>query len=89
MIDSVVSIKPDTLRCILLVCDTSTIAKEPNEVKTLQKRYFNTAVYWQFGYKVITNWRNVTYLDDKKRPLLKSIIVWNVLKPEAKEASTK
>jgi len=84
LVDSTVNIKTDTVRVIMLVCDTSTEIVQRTTVDTfgvmrlLPVSIYNQNVYWQFGYKVITYWRNITYLDDKKRPLLKSIIVWNV-----------
>lgn len=103
--------KTDTVRCLMLVCDTSekysiwpsfeidtaktriyadtskslhkdyaAIGKWTND--TTNRHYLND-VWWQFGYEVreygyMTLWppKEYTYLDQNKKPLSKSIVVW-------------
>ncbi len=75
---------PDTVRCVMVCIDTvnveglATTILFPNGNKLP-----SNAVYWQFGYVIKSKWDvwfngyppPAIYLDEKKRPLSKSIIV--------------
>jgi len=76
--DTLVQIKRvDTVKIVMLISDTS--------------YYRNPMAWWKFGYQVnkfipehwadfdrqvMVHWELVGYLDDKKKPLSKNIIVW-------------
>lgn len=72
----------DTARVLLIVCDT--VAKEyagiNNEIKLYDSR-----VRWQFGYEVTEYHYKIMgsktwYIDDKKKPLPKSLIIIKSIK---------
>jgi hypothetical protein len=76
----------DTVRCIMLVCDTSftclTSVLDVYENADSAKRFYEIKnrvphVWWQFGYAVDSIYSiKIKYLDQNKKPLSKSIIVW-------------
>lgn len=66
--------RKDTIKVIMQVCDTS----HSNYVEKTQK------IWWQFGHE-IKEWQSTAmgvyyhepiYLDQNKKPLPKSIVVW-------------
>lgn len=86
----------DTVRVIMLVCDTATqkyrdsewwnLEGKPQLVKDGIAYYKQPPVFWMYGYivndltiRIIEDWMPdppPIYLDDKKKPLSKNIIVW-------------
>lgn len=70
----------DTLKCIMLCCDTTaddshmyiTSQAEPKVFKIYHRN-----VWWEYGYEVVTNiWNvHVAYLDNKKRPFKSFVIL--------------
>jgi len=73
--------KKDTVKVLLLVCDTSKV--------------FYHSVYWQFGYevreitdylqvwenngtrmKLLPEYKHIEYLSEDKSPMKKSVIIW-------------
>lgn len=77
----------DTVKCIMLVCDTVDIS---NGSSTVFFIYRNTItgteigreqdhipyVFWKVGYACTTDSPYYKYLDENKKPLPKNIIVW-------------
>jgi len=72
-------VKPDTIKVMMLITDTSTlingyiaasVVKGYNVLKLIPAG-------WEFGDRqIMEHWEHDKYLDDKKKPLKKSIIVW-------------
>lgn len=66
----------DTIRVMLLVCDTAFI----------MRLYNKPVCWWQYGYEVVDLYetkltvayyvQSQNYLDQNKKPLSKSIVVW-------------
>lgn len=101
-----VSDRFDTVRVMLLYCDTAKWQKKytiyfdskADTAKSVEWLEADNQTYWQFGYEVRENeppifyydqamtpkfatpFRHVSYLDDRRRPLSKSIIVWQSIK---------
>ena len=74
--------KQDTIKCIMLVCDTLTDRPDTGVVFL----HHRPPVWWQLGYEVywvkelgdcgtMANWLP-EYLNENKKPLSKSIVVW-------------
>lgn len=66
----------DTVKCVMLVCDTS--LQEYNNYNCIgcQHSGYNPMVTWQTGYFYYTGVAHVAYLNENKKPLSKNIIVW-------------
>ena len=68
----------DTTRVIMLVCDTSWITSYTSYYKS-EKYQDRCDIYWQYGYMLCSYLGSlVGYLDEHKKPLDKSIVIWNV-----------
>jgi len=71
--------KYDTIPCIMLVCDTSNSLSDYvySDGTKVQYLTFISEARWMFGNFVINSGAiRGTYLDADKKPLEKSIIVW-------------
>ena len=67
----------DTTRVIMLVSDTLSDTVYTSYYKKI--KWYDVHVYWQYGYVVRLDWGQfVGYLDEHKKPLNKSIVIWNV-----------
>ena len=67
----------DTTRVIMLVCDTSWITSYTSYYKS-EKYQDSRDIYWQYGYVLRSYWGSLFgYLDEHKKPLDKSIVIWN------------
>lgn len=65
-------IQSDTVKCVMLVCDTSVYDNGRGFTITP----YSDRVTWMFGYSIQKWNERSVYLDDKKIHLKKSIIVW-------------
>lgn len=97
----------DTVKCIMLVCDTALrylIINDYNtsivsfDVKGQMKSfgykqdtlniYHSNYIYWQYGYELVNTDKDMyggyqrNYLDENKKPLSESIVVWQSIKAE-------
>lgn len=72
--DSIILPKPDTIKVIMLVCDTTRTGGAFD--------YTNPHVYWMLGH-LTNNWGPYEFLDPYKKPLSKKVIVWQykIIKP--------
>lgn len=80
-VDSIAAPKPDTVRYLLLLCDTS-----HNRSPYFEEIIFTTdqlaedyrrqqhQIWWDFGYRVSENWKTF-YIDERKNPIPKNIVV--------------
>ena len=68
--------KEDTVKCIMLVCDTSLQHYNNFDCVNCIRSGYNPVVTWQIGYSYHTDLIHVGYLDEAKKPLSKNIIVW-------------
>lgn len=76
--------KSDTVRCIMLVSDTSSKQHtsfkqqqvDENEYLIHSFKSYNYVTEWQYGYVIRNPFYWSKYLDDKRKPLPETIIVW-------------
>lgn len=66
----------DTVKCIMLVCDTSLQHYNNFDCMNCIRSGYNPLVTWQIGYSYHTDLIHIGYLDENKKPLSKNIIVW-------------
>jgi len=89
---STLAYRSDTSKVMMLCCDTTFIPdfnsqimfgfEDADKFKNMVIPNRIITVFWLFGY-IVTNWnswdgKNI-FLDENKKPLKKSIVVWNVL----------
>lgn len=80
----ITAFKPDTVKSILFCADTSYIKgvenwifrSRPDSSKDLH--FYNRIpyVFWQFGYAIYPINQNIIYLDENKKRLKKSLVVF-------------
>jgi len=72
-------VKSDTVKVMMMVTDTSTLAKgyiEAIVIKGYNVLRFISAGWEDGDRQIMEHWEHDKYLDDKKKPLNKDIIVW-------------
>jgi hypothetical protein len=79
----------DTIKVMMLVCDTTYKTNLPPDAVTYSDNWtsYNHRVQWSYGYEVNVppkeqyfEYLPKQYLDIKRKPLHKNIVVWQVIK---------